>query len=150
MYSKFDRFSSLGMSNESSIFIIETEKDSNTIQVDVFRLTDEDNDEIKEEKCMYLQKELKIMSSVQEKEVNDDDDGFRTPTSLRHKIPVIQQCPPAPRKPKSLPSRKRKAACLNLPSVRNDLSKKIEMLVPPAFLDELSRKIKKAKGDTNM
>lgn len=31
-------------------------------------------------------------------EDDDDNDGFRTPTSLEHKIPVPTQCPPAPKK----------------------------------------------------
>ncbi|KAG6603657.1 Cyclin-dependent protein kinase inhibitor SMR3, partial [Cucurbita argyrosperma subsp. argyrosperma] len=34
--------------------------------------------------------------------ISDDDDGFRTPTSSDHKIPVVQQCPPAPRRPKPI------------------------------------------------
>ena len=38
--------------------------------------------------------------------VDENDDGFRTPTSSDHKIPAMRQCPPAPRKPK--PSAKRK------------------------------------------
>nr|GMD46560.1 cyclin-dependent protein kinase inhibitor SMR3-like [Ipomoea batatas] len=31
-------------------------------------------------------------------EVAEDDDGFRTPESLEHRIPVITACPPAPKK----------------------------------------------------
>lgn len=34
--------------------------------------------------------------------ISDDDDGFRTPTSSDHKIPVVQQCPPAPTRPKPI------------------------------------------------
>uniref|UniRef100_A0A7N0UJ55 Uncharacterized protein n=1 Tax=Kalanchoe fedtschenkoi TaxID=63787 RepID=A0A7N0UJ55_KALFE len=42
--------------------------------------------------------------------VDDEDDGFRTPTSVDRKIKMIQTCPPAPRKPPPPPpSRKRKA-----------------------------------------
>ncbi|KAK1399956.1 hypothetical protein POM88_009819 [Heracleum sosnowskyi] len=29
---------------------------------------------------------------------DDENDGFRTPTSLEHRIPVPTQCPPAPKK----------------------------------------------------
>ncbi|XP_048438847.1 uncharacterized protein LOC125476612 [Pyrus x bretschneideri] len=39
-------------------------------------------------------------SSTNGKDVMDeDDDGFKTPTSLEHKIPPMTECPPAPRKP---------------------------------------------------
>lgn len=48
-------------------------------------------------------KKLKILSpyKVLEKNDNDDDglnDGFKTPTSLDHKIPPMLECPGAPRK----------------------------------------------------
>ncbi|KAJ7947652.1 cyclin-dependent protein kinase inhibitor SMR3-like [Quillaja saponaria] len=33
---------------------------------------------------------------------DDGDDGLKTPTSSDHKIPVILQCPPAPRKSKPI------------------------------------------------
>jgi len=36
------------------------------------------------------------------------DESYRTPTSKESKIPEIQDCPPAPRKPKPLVSCKRK------------------------------------------
>ncbi|CAN6715794.1 hypothetical protein ACFX13_009774 [Malus domestica] len=39
-------------------------------------------------------------SSTNDKDVMDEDnDGFKTPTSLEHKIPPMTVCPPAPRKP---------------------------------------------------
>ncbi|XP_038877666.1 cyclin-dependent protein kinase inhibitor SMR3-like [Benincasa hispida] len=34
--------------------------------------------------------------------VDDDDDGFRTPVSSDHKIPVVRHCPPAPKRPKPI------------------------------------------------
>lgn len=44
---------------------------------------------------------------MKENGVDDaDDDGFKTPVSMDHKIPVLQQCPPAPRKPKPKPKPK--------------------------------------------
>ncbi|XP_028783498.1 cyclin-dependent protein kinase inhibitor SMR3 [Neltuma alba] len=59
--------------------------------------------------------QIKLKKKQQEKEkeedddhVDDDNDGFRTPTSLDHRIPEAKQCPAPPRKPK--PSLKRKAA----------------------------------------
>ncbi|XP_043698543.1 cyclin-dependent protein kinase inhibitor SMR3-like [Telopea speciosissima] len=87
----------------------------------------------------------------------DDDDGFRTPTSLDHRIPAIQQCPPAPRKPKSSPKRKASSSSSSSSSTRRqlfllDLSQEIESLFPPALLADLGRKIKKIRrgdDDTN-
>lgn len=32
----------------------------------------------------------------------DEEDGFRTPTSSDYKIPEVEQCPPAPRRPKPI------------------------------------------------
>ncbi|XVF55291.1 hypothetical protein PTKIN_Ptkin06aG0025100 [Pterospermum kingtungense] len=76
---------------------------------------------------------------------DDDDDGFKTPTSLDQKIPVMKQCPPAPRKPKPTPSNKRKAS-INLVL---DLSQEVESLFPRALLDDLHRKVKKARTQEN-
>ncbi|KAK8598479.1 hypothetical protein V6N13_094448 [Hibiscus sabdariffa] len=77
-------------------------------------------------------------------EDENDDDGFKTPTSLAYKIPVILKCPPAPRKPKSLPivSRKRKACRRR---ILLDLTKEMECLFPPALLADLGNKIKKVR-----
>ncbi|XP_020206176.1 cyclin-dependent protein kinase inhibitor SMR3 [Cajanus cajan] len=50
-------------------------------------------------------------STVLKEENEDEEDGFKTPTSLDHKISVPSQCPPAPRKTK--PSLKRKASYYN-------------------------------------
>lgn len=33
---------------------------------------------------------------------DDDNDGYKTPISSDHKIPVLPQCPPAPRRPKPI------------------------------------------------
>ncbi|XP_042474839.1 cyclin-dependent protein kinase inhibitor SMR10-like [Macadamia integrifolia] len=82
--------------------------------------------------------------------VEEDDDGFRTPTTLDHRIPAvnIKQCPPAPRKPNSNP--KRKASSSSFTTRRQlfplDLSQEIESLFPPALLADLGRKIKKVRG----
>ncbi|GMN24223.1 hypothetical protein TIFTF001_000464 [Ficus carica] len=70
-------------------------------------------------------------------------DGFKTPTSLDHKIPATLKCPPAPRKPKSLPSTKRKVAARR--RVLLDLASEIELLFPPAILADLGGKIKKVR-----
>ncbi|KAF5954191.1 hypothetical protein HYC85_007047 [Camellia sinensis] len=61
---------------------------------------------------------IKTRSLGEFKVAEDDNDGggFRTPTSLDQRIPVITQCPPAPRKPKKTLSltTKRKAASRRL------------------------------------
>ena len=78
---------------------------------------------------------------------NPNDDGFKTPTSSDHRIPVILQCPPAPRKPKPVPSKKRKA-CRS--RIVLDLSIEIESLFPtPILVDLGSNNIKKVKQGRN-
>ncbi|KAE8733748.1 hypothetical protein F3Y22_tig00000991pilonHSYRG00024 [Hibiscus syriacus] len=78
-------------------------------------------------------------------EFNVAEDGFKTPTCLGHRIPAILECPPAPRKPKSLPIRssKRKAFCRRI--LQLDLTKEKECLFPPALLADLGNKIKKVR-----
>ena len=57
----------------------------------------------------------------------NDDDGLKTPTSSDHKIPVILECPGAPKKTKSKPDTKRKEC---RPRIVLDLSKDLESLFP--------------------
>ncbi|KAK4798336.1 hypothetical protein SAY86_030662 [Trapa natans] len=38
----------------------------------------------------------------------DDEDGFRTPVSMGHRIAAAAECPPAPKKPKPVSWRKRR------------------------------------------
>ncbi|KAI4354447.1 hypothetical protein L6164_003307 [Bauhinia variegata] len=63
--------------------------------------------------------EVGTSSSLREQEEIQLEDGFRTPTSLDHRIPVAKQCPPAPRKPKA--SRKRKPSSQTSCSCRHPL-----------------------------
>ncbi|KAK8662825.1 hypothetical protein V6N13_024712 [Hibiscus sabdariffa] len=93
-------------------------------------------------------KNLKLIS-LGEMKASHDDDGFKTPTSLDHKIPVMKQCPPLPRKPKPPPSNKRKpspspssSTCRNL---QLDFSKEVDSLFPTDFLAHMHRKVKKAR-----
>ncbi|XP_044507009.1 cyclin-dependent protein kinase inhibitor SMR3-like [Mangifera indica] len=80
-------------------------------------------------------------------EEEQEEEGFKTPTSLDHKIPVILQCPPAPRKLKSRPLPKRK---LTHPRrIFDDLSNETEALFPPAIRADLGKKIKKPKQETH-
>ncbi|KAL1813197.1 hypothetical protein DCAR_0625494 [Daucus carota subsp. sativus] len=105
--------------------------------------------------CASNQKALVLSSSKQQctssnnddLDLNDDNDGFRTPTSLDHRIPVMKQCPPPPRK-RSVSSRKRKIpspllmrTTLQLLDVSQEL---IESMFPPR--EDKSHKIKKARN----
>ncbi|XWS43713.1 hypothetical protein CRYUN_Cryun16bG0127300 [Craigia yunnanensis] len=90
------------------------------------------------------------------KATDDHNDGFKTPTSLDQKIPVMKQCPPAPRKPKPLPSNKRKASTPSSGSTAHthmnlllDLSQEVESLFPRPLLTDLHRKVKKARTQEN-
>ncbi|XP_040990858.1 cyclin-dependent protein kinase inhibitor SMR10-like isoform X1 [Juglans microcarpa x Juglans regia] len=92
---------------------------------------------------------VRIPSLGEFRDIEEEDDGFKTPTSLDHKIPVFLQCPPAPRKlkPKAVVTTKRKAARRRIPL---DLSNEIELLFPPSTLQalDLSGKIRKIReGD---
>ncbi|CAB4284492.1 unnamed protein product [Prunus armeniaca] len=82
-------------------------------------------------------------------DVDDDDDGFKTPTSLEHRIPPMTKCPPAPRKP----LRKRKVVTSSSTSRRRIQfqfdhldTKELEAFFASNFLlQDLRAKIKKAK-----
>ncbi|KAL2336658.1 hypothetical protein Fmac_011104 [Flemingia macrophylla] len=77
----------------------------------------------------------------------DEEDGFKTPTSLDHKISVPSQCPPAPRKTK--PSLKRKASYYNNHCHCThplDLSKEVlELLFPTQHVNPLSTSLQISK-----
>ncbi|KGN65712.1 cyclin-dependent protein kinase inhibitor SMR3 [Cucumis sativus] len=75
--------------------------------------------------------------------VEDDDNGFKTPTSLEHKIPTSLQCPMAPRKPKPRRLTKRKA--VERHRLLLDLSSEIQSLFPAEFLVGLGGKIKRVR-----
>ncbi|KAK8601595.1 hypothetical protein V6N12_051424 [Hibiscus sabdariffa] len=163
MYSKLKPFSFMGVSN-SDMF-----KDLSSSAMEVGFLVrpplefpedecqtapdfqdDESHRQQKEELVLLLQEDgersrLKSPCSGEFNVASDEnDDGFKTPTSLDHKIPAILKCPPAPRKPKSLPiiSAKRKAFRRR---ILLDLTKEIESLFPPALLADLGNKIKKVR-----
>ncbi|XP_058201631.1 cyclin-dependent protein kinase inhibitor SMR10-like [Rhododendron vialii] len=75
---------------------------------------------------------------------DEDEDGFRTPTCLEQRIPLVPQCPPAPRKPKSTPSRKRKWAFGG--GIILDSSSEVEALFPASSLvADLGGKVKKVR-----
>ncbi|KAI9072411.1 hypothetical protein K1719_045651 [Acacia pycnantha] len=85
---------------------------------------------------------LKI-PSYDDKDLDDGSNGgeCRTPTSRDQKIP---SCPPAPKKPKAIPScRKRKSRVVTGNIL--DLSQEIESLFPAPLLLDLYGKINKVR-----
>nr|XP_018628427.1 uncharacterized protein LOC108946213 [Nicotiana tomentosiformis] len=85
----------------------------------------QEDDDIKSEPVIILQQDSKgcpdiavqdrleygvIKETVllKEEEPKDDDDGFKTPTSLESKIPVRTTCPPAPKRKASISPRRGK------------------------------------------
>ncbi|KAK4286525.1 hypothetical protein QN277_003070 [Acacia crassicarpa] len=85
---------------------------------------------------------LKI-PSYDDKDLDDGSSGdaCRTPTSRDQKIP---SCPPAPKKPKAIPScRKRKSRVVTGNIL--DLSQEIESLFPAPLLLDLYGKINKVR-----
>ncbi|XP_022756602.1 cyclin-dependent protein kinase inhibitor SMR3-like [Durio zibethinus] len=174
MYSKLKPFSFMGVSN-SEMFLSEKglsstmefsflvrsslEFQEDQCQIAPFQVIDDEPRQQKEErvlkeedKCKWPMSplELNLPSSgefkVYENGEDENHDGFKTPTLLDHKIPVMLKCPPAPRKPKSLPSPKRKAFSRR---ILLDLTKEIESLFPPALLADLGNKIKKVRRESD-
>lgn len=88
--------------------------------------------EEKQHNNVSLDLKIKIPSYEEEKDIDSLNDGFKTPTTMEHKIQAI--LPPPPRKPKQLrPSKKRKG-CFNS-QVILDLSQEIEYLFSTTPLD---------------
>ncbi|XVF08084.1 hypothetical protein REPUB_Repub06bG0195600 [Reevesia pubescens] len=176
MYAEFSQISLLSMSN-SGLFLVKdgeegiefnflkrstlefqgecqataTSSSSHDILVheDQEREVLEDHEEKKGKESNVKESEKKIISLGEFKAT--DDDGFKTPTSSDQKIPVMKQCPPAPRKPKPTSSNKRKASSPSSSShtrrnlLQLDLSQEVESLFPRPLLADLHRKVKKAR-----
>ncbi|CAA3029684.1 Hypothetical predicted protein [Olea europaea subsp. europaea] len=70
----------------------------------------EDERKNPEDETDYKEEEESKILCLGESEVAEDDDGFKTPTSLDHRIPAMTQCPPAPKKMLPEPSLKRKVS----------------------------------------
>ncbi|KAM7468086.1 hypothetical protein LguiB_015648 [Lonicera macranthoides] len=144
--------SSIGPQNPPSIHqnqqVNRTEESSSPVFLEIESQNTPSNHQ--NEEINLTEESISPVLSETEPEVADDNDGFRTPTSLDHKIPVTKQCPPAPRKKreKHFSSRKRK---LETPrSGRNlqlDLTDEIESLFPPSVKENLGRRIKKARRE---
>ncbi|XVE96869.1 hypothetical protein REPUB_Repub02eG0260700 [Reevesia pubescens] len=110
----------------------------------------DDHEEKKEEESNVKESEkIKKISLGELKATGDDDDGFKTPTSLEHKIPVIKECPPAPKIQKSHSSNRRKVSPRISRNLQLDFSKEVESLFPEPLLADLHRKVKKARTQEN-
>ncbi|KAE8706025.1 hypothetical protein F3Y22_tig00110410pilonHSYRG00116 [Hibiscus syriacus] len=76
-------------------------------------------------------------------DVNDDDnDGFKTPTSLEHKIPEPKKCPPAPRRRRPL---KRKPS----PTRRSNAALEVRIRNLLQLQLDVSKQVKKARTQEN-
>ncbi|CAA3002448.1 uncharacterized protein LOC111375937 [Olea europaea var. sylvestris] len=102
----------------------------------------------------HKEEEIEVIYSARESEkpclaqseVGEYDEGFKTPTSLDNKIPVVTQCPAAPRKTR--PSTKRKPSPAGIcRSLQLDVSAEIESMFPSRPRDDNEHKIKKARRD---
>ncbi|KAL6967503.1 hypothetical protein U1Q18_033313 [Sarracenia purpurea var. burkii] len=160
MYSEFNLLSFMGISDCGTLFLEKTPNAKESSGSSSRPMSKESDRQIQEqdrqeERKREHQEELErdgilVSNSLRIKipslgEFKDDDDGgFRTPTSLDQRIPLIPQCPPpAPRKPKSLiPLKKRKAASRRM---LLDLSSEVESLFPASLLADLGGKIKKVR-----
>ncbi|KAL0460576.1 UNVERIFIED_CONTAM: hypothetical protein Slati_0684800 [Sesamum latifolium] len=94
---------------------------------------------------------LKIKLQASAADDHGEDGGIRTPTSVDHMMRknnvIVLKCPPAPRKPKSLPSTKRKAESQERVHLL-DLSDEIQSLFPPNLLrDFVCGKIRKVSKE---
>ncbi|KAL1549506.1 hypothetical protein AAHA92_17604 [Salvia divinorum] len=86
-------------------------------------------------------------ATVSHRGSDEDDGGFKTPTSSDHRIPPIKQCPPAPMKPRPPPLRlKRKAPSSSQPpeiesifrSIANDQDDAQQHKIKQARTDEIN------------
>ncbi|KAA3456723.1 cyclin-dependent protein kinase inhibitor SMR3-like [Gossypium australe] len=106
----------------------------------------QEEEEEKSKLVMMGTSESEVVAAANDDQDENDNDGFKTPTSLDHKIlaAAILKCPPAPRKPKSLPIISSPAKRKSLRRrILLDLTKEIESLFPPALIADLGNKIKK-------
>jgi hypothetical protein len=82
----------------------------------MFHIQDkEDYENIKEETSSRKQDKV---------ENEEENDGFKTPTHIEHRIPIAKQCPLAPRKPKPYFKRRKQQYSKQL----LDVSSEVELL----------------------
>lgn len=88
-----------------------------------------------------LKVKLTNTTTVNKEKEEEEEEGCKTPTSPEYKIQAA--CPPAPRKPKAVPA-KRRGCCHK--RVFLDLSDETESLFPPLLLADLGKKMKKIRS----
>lgn len=87
---------------------------------------------------------IKVPCNVGEGDREDDDAGFKTPTSADNKIPPLAECPPAPRKRRSeeiLNSRTTPEGLAKCRRVLLDLSSEIQSSFAPPLLTNFGGKV---------
>ncbi|CAA2980133.1 Hypothetical predicted protein [Olea europaea subsp. europaea] len=142
---KFDILSESKVENsDSSQDIV-----SDVGQVNVTKQDDHDThhkeEDEEEVKAIFSSRESKKPCLAQS-EVEEYDEGFKTPTSSDHKIPVVKQCPAAPRKTRSSTKRKSSPSRIRR-RLQLDVSAEIESRFPPRPRDDNEHKIKKARSN---
>ncbi|WKA11298.1 hypothetical protein VitviT2T_028811 [Vitis vinifera] len=75
----------------------------------------------------------------------EENEGFRSPTSIKHKIPAITECPPAPRKPTATRAIPMKRRISKVP--RRLQFEEFEVLIPPKILASLLSRLMKPSRD---
>ena len=75
----------------------------------------------------------------------EENKGFRTPTTMEHKIPAITECPPAPRKPTATRAIPMKRRISKVP--RRLQFEEFEVLIPPKILASLLSRLMKPSRD---
>ncbi|CAA2973197.1 Hypothetical predicted protein [Olea europaea subsp. europaea] len=158
MFLEINQYYCYSMSNKEFFLIKEEDKEIKLENSSQPKLENQDSCQVNDtEQGQDKDCDASISSSREEQEnpcleqfrVAESDDGFKTPTSLDHKIPVIEQCPPAPKKTRAQPSTstKRKASPRTL---QFDYSTEVESM----FLanskdddDDVDQKRKKTRRD---
>ncbi|XP_058110979.1 cyclin-dependent protein kinase inhibitor SMR2-like [Magnolia sinica] len=109
---------------------------------------EEKKEEREETSPSLASKEHEIQQKDEKKpeEEEEENDGYRTPTSEEHKIPVLQECPPAPKKRRIESRVERKSSSAHFHEMK--VFDTEFWLYSPIFL-EVEPTIKKARrGDT--
>ncbi|GAB2226881.1 hypothetical protein Droror1_Dr00008678 [Drosera rotundifolia] len=85
--------------------------------------------------------------------LDEENDGFQTPTSSRHRIPEIRPCPPRPSPRRVQEARRwrrtKRGCCDNRRSdhrVLLDVSKEVESMFPDIVRANFGQKIKRARS----
>ncbi|TYI90737.1 hypothetical protein E1A91_D03G142500v1 [Gossypium mustelinum] len=149
MYSKLKPVPFMGVSTTMELsFLVRPPLEFNEDCGTATNVKQEEEEEEKSKLVMMGTSESEVVAAANDDQDENDNDGFKTPTSLDHKIPAatILKCPPAPRKPKSLPIISSPAKRKSLRRrILLDLTKEIESLFPPALIADLGNKIKKVR-----